>query len=125
MFASLHRDDSGFTLLEIMIALAVLALALVVILRNAGQNLSLLYEANKLTAAAFLSQKKMAELETGFESATEGDFGESFEGFRWKAEIVDPPMARGKAQQLSLKVWVEGENEASPFEMKQYIPPRR
>ena len=58
------RENSGFTLLEVMIAMAIIAIALVAVFGSQSQSLSLANEAKFSTTAALLAQSKMAEIET-------------------------------------------------------------
>jgi general secretion pathway protein I len=80
----------GFTLLEVMIAIAILAVTLTVLYGSQSQSLSLATEAKFNTTAAFLSELKLAELEGGVTelNADEGDF-EDFSDFHWKIEVED------------------------------------
>lgn len=80
----------GFTLLEVMIAIAILAVTLTVLYGSQSQSLSLATEAKFNTTAAFLSGLKLAELEGGVTEliADEGDF-EDYLGFHWKIEVED------------------------------------
>jgi general secretion pathway protein I len=82
--------QGGFTLLEVMVAVAIIAIGLTALLGSHSQSISLAGEANFNTTAALLAQKKMAELElSGFGglSYDTGDFGEEFPGYRWEAKI--------------------------------------
>lgn len=92
MWKSKTQKASGFTLLEVMIATAIIAIALVAALGSQSQSLSLANEAKFATTVAFLAQKKMAELEVqdGKDlSSDSGDFGEDFPGYRWESEVDD------------------------------------
>jgi general secretion pathway protein I len=92
MWKSRTHGASGFTLLEVMIATAIIAIALVAALGSQSQSVSLANEAKFSTTVAFLAQKKMAELEAEdleeLRSDT-GDFGEDFPGYRWESEVGD------------------------------------
>lgn len=92
MWRSRTHKASGFTLLEVMIATAIIAIALVAALGSQSQSVSLANEAKFSTTVAFLAQKKMAELEAEdleeLRSDT-GDFGEDFPGYRWESEVGD------------------------------------
>ena len=83
---------AGFTLLEVMVALAIIAIALTAVLGSQSQSLSLASEAKFRTTAAFLAQGKMAEIEAekpeDFTSDS-GDFGENFPGYRWDLSVND------------------------------------
>ena len=86
------RTLSGFTLLEVMIALAVMSIVLVSVYRMHSQSLSMNTAARFYTLAPLLAQNKMAELETlssdGFPNDS-GDFGEQYPGYSWQTSITD------------------------------------
>ncbi len=120
-----YIDDKAFTLLEVMIAIAIMAIALTSIFGSQSQSLSLALEAKFNTTASFLAQEKLAEYEAGLIDFTsnEGDFGEDFPGFSWKAtaqdamvdnfsdlEALDPPV-----QRVDLTVSWEGEQYSMTF----------
>lgn len=110
----------GFTLLEVMIAIAVLAISLTVIYGSQSQSVSLATESKFNTAASLLLNLKVAELESGIIDlrADEGDFGDHPD-FRWKIEVDDADLSDSRfAEELdrSLKrarITVSWEN--SPF----------
>lgn len=84
----------GFTLLEVMVAMAIIAIALVAVFGSQSQSLSMAGEAKFNTTAAFLAQGKMAEIEAEAEegpTSGSGDFGEDFPGYLWEAEVRDVP----------------------------------
>lgn len=111
----------GFTLLEVMIAIAVLAISLTVIYGSQSQSVSLATESKFNTAAALLVNMKVAELEGGIADlrGDEGDFGEDYPDFRWKIEIDDADLADAEfAEEIGrtlkrARVTVSWEN--SPF----------
>ena len=82
----------GFTLLEVMIALAVMAIVLVSVYRMHSQSLTMNTAARFYTLAPLLAQNKMAELEMlsaeGFPEDS-GDFGEQYPGYSWRTSLVD------------------------------------
>jgi general secretion pathway protein I len=82
--------QGGFTLLEVMVAVAIIAISLTALLGSHSQSVSLVGEAKFYTSAALLAQKKMAELElAGFDDLVgeSGDFGEEFPGYRWEVKV--------------------------------------
>ena len=79
---------AGFTLLEVMVALAVMSIVLVSVYRMHSQSLTMNTAARFYTQAPLLAQKKMAELAengTGVFPADSGDFGDNFPGYSWQA----------------------------------------
>lgn len=93
---------SGFTLLEVMIAVAILAIALTSLLGSQSHSLSLAIEARFNSISSFLVQEKLAELDAGvLEFANdEGDFGEDFPGYTWQLEVEQAQF--DNVEQLSL-----------------------
>lgn len=85
------RYDRGFTLLEVMIAIAIIAIAFSSLFGSQSVSLSLATEAKFNSTASFLAQEKLAELESGISGFNddEGDFGEEFPDFSWKIEARD------------------------------------
>ena len=111
--ALFHRRDSAFTLLEVMIALAILSLVGVAFLRSQSSSVRLLDEANQMTMATLLAKEKMAELEgMGFpEAATKsGPGGERFPLFRWE-QIVTPTEILGLRKSTVRVLWMDGTRE--------------
>jgi general secretion pathway protein I len=86
------RTVFGFTLLEVMIALAVMSIVLVSVYRMHSQSLTMNTAARFYTLAPLLAQNKMAELEVlssdGFPDNS-GDFGEQYPGYSWRSSVAD------------------------------------
>jgi len=93
--ASAIFSRKGFTLLEVMIALAVVAVALIALLSLANRTIIVQAEQQNLTQATFLGEGKMTEYETmhrlgrDSEIDTEGVFAEPFSRYRWKIAFED------------------------------------
>ena len=86
------KRNTGFTLLEVMIAMAIIAITLVVVFGSQSQSLSLANEAKFNTTAALLAQGKMAEIEILSPEdlvSDSGDFGEDFPGYIWQLSVGD------------------------------------
>ncbi len=83
----------GFTLLEVMIAVAIIAIALMAVLGSQSQGLSLAGESRFNRTAALLAQGKMAEIEAVKDqrdlSSDSGDFGDEFPGYTWQLSVHD------------------------------------
>ena len=90
MLKILH--NKGFTLLEIMIAVAILAVALVTLLGSQSQSVFFANSAKFETMAALLAQSKMSEItiqDADSLSSDSGDFGEDYPGYAWEATVSD------------------------------------
>ena len=84
------RKDEGFTLLEIVISLGLIAVALLVVFRLQAQNLDLQSEAQFMTIAKGLLQDRMSQIAsrgTLSDDTSSGDMGEDFPDFTYREEI--------------------------------------
>ena len=82
----------GFTLLEVMIAVALIAIALTALLGSQSQSVSFANSAKFETMAALLAQGKMSELVLqGTESlySSSGDFGPDYPGYAWESMVSE------------------------------------
>ncbi len=86
-------DERGFTLLEVMIALAIISIALVSMLALANRSISVHDRLQRMTQATLLAQSKMAEVESAeVGDADQGSFDEPFENYRWRVQYSDTPL---------------------------------
>jgi len=94
----------GFTLLEVMIALAVLAGALLVVSQVVGSSLRTQARARQIGVATMLARTKMVALQAQYERKGFRDFDESDEGtfeddghkeIRWKVDVRRPTLDLG------------------------------
>lgn len=86
------KTKSGFTLLEVLIALAIMAIVLAAVYRIHSQTLSMTTANQFYTLAPMLAQGKMAQLETtssDVNTGDSGDFGEKFPGYSWSVMAED------------------------------------
>lgn len=58
-----RKSDSGFTLLEVLVAVAILGAGLTVLLGAVNRNLIMASQSKNLSIAGLLAQRKMAEVE--------------------------------------------------------------
>lgn len=93
-FAKRAASLKGFTLLEVMIAMAILATVLVTVFHSQSQSIAMANESRAMTTLALLAQSRMAEVEgqqnlsTG---QTSGKFGDDFPDYSWTVGITQPP----------------------------------
>ncbi len=84
-----NQLKSGFTLLEVLVAVAILAIAMVAILKANLQSLDTLTKSRETSTASLLAASKLAEIEAvGVVNWSElrGDFGEDYPDYIWEVE---------------------------------------
>lgn len=87
-----RKIPAGFTLLEVMVAMAIMAIVLVSVYRMHSQTLSMSAASRFYTQAPMLAQSKLAQLEASSSeiiSGDSGDFGEKFPGYTWNVSVED------------------------------------
>lgn len=111
-----RKAQGGFTLLEVMVALAILAGALVVLIRIVTGNIQNTNRAKMITVATFLARAKIVEIEDrvliegfiDFDDERKGDFSaEGYPDLTWESNVerVRLPLDLAqKAQQASADV---------------------
>jgi general secretion pathway protein I len=114
----MRKENRGFTLLEVMVAIALIAIALTAVLGSQSQSVSLAGEARFNTTATLLAQSKMAEIELqdpGDLTADSGDFDEDFPGYTWNLSVSNvmfdrPENVSDHLKQVDLTIsWGEDE----------------
>ena len=86
------KSQRGFTLLEVLIAVAVLSIAMVAVLKGAGLVRDELWASGESTLATGLAQGVMARIELAGPSNwryVNGDFGEEHPGHVWESRFGD------------------------------------
>jgi general secretion pathway protein I len=102
-----RRPKNGFTLLEIMAALAIVATALVALLGAHLKSLDLAYKHKEQTLAAMLAQQKMGEsLTIPFDelSSDTGDFAPGHPEIEWEMEVSEADIDNLKEVQVIIKL---------------------
>lgn len=84
-----YSKSDGFTLLEVMVAVSILAIGLSILFVSQSGSLSIATEARFYTVAKMLAASKYAELEAEeiVEGSDEGDFGEEHPGYSWELNV--------------------------------------
>lgn len=116
-------DPRGFTLMEVLIAMAILALALPILLGLRNWDLNLQSRAADITAATMLAQEKLIEAELspvypvgettgdfrnpppGYQMP--GDVAERAPRYRWKRIITTTPLTAVREVKIQI-LWEQG-----------------
>jgi len=96
---------AGFTLLEVMVAMSILAMALVAVFHMQSQSISMAGEARFLTTASLLAQRKMAEIEANQSTdnkSQEGDFAPDYPAYGWTIQVTDTQIAKLKKIEVNV-----------------------
>jgi len=100
-----QNKASGFTLMEVMIAMAILAIALVAIFQLQSQSISMSTDSRFMTTAALLAQSKMVEAEadsTLDNHSEDGDFGPDYPQYIWRMEVGDTQLPQFKKIEVTV-----------------------
>ncbi|PNU19835.1 type II secretion system protein GspI [Geothermobacter hydrogeniphilus] len=106
---------AGFTLLEVMIALAIIGVALVALLGLAQRSISTNQRLQQITRATLLAQSKMAEIETGIGSDgsdAEGTFTDPDDAFSWTVRSSETPVEGVRQVEVTVFWGREEKNES-------------
>lgn len=108
----------GFTLLEVMVALAIVSIALVSLLALGNRSIATHARLQKLTEATMLAQHKMAQTEADNrfgrleKRPQEGVFADPDGGYRWRLEFADTPLSAVKMVTVTVLWGEENRNES-------------
>ena len=112
--------QAGFTLLEVMLALAILALGLTITSESQQMAMRRVFRAKMMTIATLLAREKMIEIEdemfeegfSDFDEEDSGDFGREYKRFTYEVKIEKvelPAAADAEGLSQSLKEGAEDE----------------
>ncbi|MCU0561555.1 MAG: prepilin-type N-terminal cleavage/methylation domain-containing protein [Desulfobacterales bacterium] len=96
----------GFSLLEVMIALGILAIVLLSVYRLHSQTIAMSIESRFATQAPLLARSALAQWEDPTRpqpAAAQGDYGVEFPGYRWEinaTELISPVLGAEIARDL-------------------------
>lgn len=103
--------SQGFTLIEVMAALVVIALSFTVFLQMDGLNASRTLHAEKLTGAVHMAESRMEELFSGGSEDLMSDEGQQEDGiYSWERVVSDTEYEGLKEVRVTIR-WKEGDRE--------------
>lgn len=115
-----NPQSKGFTLLEVMVAVAILGMVLVTLLGVKNRSMQDVMLADHITTATLLATRKMNEnlvtagTRTIFQKEDEGDFPEEeFKDYTWKESISQlQPLENVRITEVRVAIlWKEGERQ--------------
>lgn len=118
MAAGSPRKLRGFTLLEVIIALAIIGIALVSLLSLGNRSIAAQTRVQCLTQATLLAQQKMAEAEVASRrgrlerTLQQGNFTPPHGEYRWRLEFAETPLPSVLLVTVTVAWGDEKKNEA-------------
>ncbi len=109
-----HMREDGFTLIEVMVSIAILAIAFVTLLGLRDRAILLIDRADKIYHASIVADRLMHRFET--ENPQTDTLSGSEEGFDWNLKVTDFPVVNIKEWRLILRL------DNTELELIEYVP---
>jgi len=112
-----RTNSSGFTLLEVMIAIAIISIALISLQALNIRTIATHGHLQRVTQATLLAQHKMSEMESSSEKALlqeadQGVFEKPFDQYTWQTSFSETPLASVRMVTVDV-MW--GDKEKNEF----------
>ena len=105
----------GFTLIEVLVALTLLAVGMTTTIELFSGSLSLAHSSRIYTIATFLANQKMGEALIAKETSTQsGDFDAPYDNFSYNVEIGSQEESKWQMQIIDDMLAIIGENKLPP-----------
>jgi type II secretion system protein I len=101
----IQNKANGFTLIEVLLAMALLAIGLVAVFQSQSQSISMSTNSRFMTTSALLAQSKMVEVEAASTLANhseDGDFGPDYSQYTWHLEVGDTQLPQFKKIEVTV-----------------------
>lgn len=121
------KGERGFTLLEVLVALSIIAIVLISVMRLQGQSITMNETARFYSVAPFLAQAKMAEIRNdpeNYAGGDSGDFDKTFADYNWQVALEEIEIRiddKSPVAMLSATVTVKQESSGQTFRLARYI----
>ena len=119
----MRRTRTGFSLLEVMVAMAILATAFAAVLRLHSDSMEMVISSRAHTKAAELAQYKMTEIKNaGLENLflTSGEFTDYDPDYHWEVRVE--PSQFGNWGKIIVTVTNRNMGKAGEFTLVEYMP---
>lgn len=120
--------ENGFTLLEVLVSLSIIAIVMVSVIRLQGQTIEMCQAVQFYSIAPFLAQDKISEtvLDPGaFHGGATGDFSPDLSGWTWEVKIEKKQMQLKESPQVEIaeiRVKIKQEPDGFRYTLSQYLP---
>ena len=113
--------NKGFTLLEVLVAMVILAIAFAWLIKAEGQGVDMAQRARFITTATILAQERMGQAadQTDQTGDGRGDFGEDYPGYTFEEKSESTPLSG--YYKYSLKIFWGGEKSGFATEFVTFI----
>jgi general secretion pathway protein I len=117
------RTERGFTLLEVLVALCIVAIAFGAIYKAQAQGISMTGESRDVTHAGLLAQQRMSVALAGVPpyGLRRGEFGDDWPGFRWEERVTGAKEFGAELRHVQVSVsWGPGDS-ARTLTLEAYV----
>lgn len=114
---------SGFTLLEVVVAMGLIAIALVTIIQLHSHNLTLQTETQLISTVNFLASARLAEVQAESDlqpGSVTGDFGEDYPVYHYKQD-VESVVDFDDLYKVTLTIYTDEQDTGREFTFDTYL----
>lgn len=99
-----NPPEEGFTLLEVLVSLAIISIVLVSVISLQGQTIGMYESVRFYSTAPFLARSKLSEavLNPGEFSGNSGDFGKAHPRYSWQVQVSEKEIQTGDQSPVRL-----------------------
>jgi type II secretion system protein I len=117
--------NKGFTLIEVLIAVAILGITFVWLVSATNQSIDMATRSKFITTSTLLAQKRIADVISSNSvkspGTSQGDFGEEYQGYKY-IENIESTQLEGFYRYILTVKW--GERNTLETEFTTFIVPR-
>jgi general secretion pathway protein I len=121
--SSKKSSTKGFTLLEIIVAMGLIAIALVTVIQLHTHNINLQSESQLISTANFLANIRLSEIQSEQDlqvGTSTGDFGEDHPLFQYKEEI-ESVVDMDNLYKITVSIYTDEQETGKEFVYNTYV----